>query len=129
MTSGIVTKSCTILLADDEKMVLDVCTEILKEFGYNVLEAGGGKEAVRIFKANRESIDLVILDMFMPDMGGAEAYDLLKEMDPDIKVLVSSGYNLESQIDDVMALGCNGFVQKPYTMKQLQQKIKEVLGD
>ena len=128
MTSGSIPGMCTILLADDEEMVLDVSAELLKEFGYSVLEARGGREAVRIYEANRERIDLVILDMYMPDINGAEVFDRLKEINPDIKVLMSSGYNLESHAHEALALGCVGFVRKPYTIKQLRQTIEKTLG-
>ena len=71
--------------------------------------------------------DLVILDMIMPDMGGSEAYDRLKEINPDVKVLLSSGYSIDGQATEIMDRGCDGFIQKPFNMKQLSRKIRGVL--
>ena len=71
--------------------------------------------------------DLVILDMIMPDMGGSEAYDRLKELNPSIKVLLSSAYSIDGQATEIMDHGCDGFIQKPFNMKQLSQKIRGIL--
>ncbi len=106
----------TILLVDDEEHILDVGVQILKFFGYKVLEAGGGKEALEIYEANKDQIAMVILDMIMPGMGGGETYDKLKEIDPDIKVLLSSGYSITGQAEERLERGCNGFIQKPFKM-------------
>lgn len=117
----------TVLLVDDEGMIIDVGREILKTLGYKVLLASGGKEAIEVYKANKDRIDMVILDMIMPDMGGGETYDLLKEINPQIKVLLSSGYSLEGQAQEIMERGCNGFIQKPFDVKQLSAKIRKIL--
>jgi CheY-like chemotaxis protein len=117
----------TVLFVDDEGMIIDVGREILKTLGYQVLLARGGKEAIEVYKANKDRIDMVILDMIMPDMGGGETYDLLKEINPQIKVLLSSGYSLEGQAQEIMERGCNGFIQKPFDVKQLSAKIRKTL--
>ena len=70
---------------------------------------------------------MVILDMIMPDMGGSDSYDKLKEMNPDIKVLLSSGYSIDGQATEILDRGCKGFIQKPFNMKQLSQKMREIL--
>ncbi len=88
----------------------------------------GGREAVEIYKANGNKIDLVILDMIMPDMGGGEAYDKMKEIDPSVKVLLSSGYSIDSEAKEILTRGCDGFIQKPFTMKELSQSIRKVTG-
>ena len=116
----------TILLIDDEKMILDVGIELLEELGYTVLSAMSGKEAIDVFQTSREDIKLIIMDMIMPGMGGGETYDRLKEIDPDIKVLLSSGYSINGQATKILRRGCDGFIQKPFNMNQLAQKIQEI---
>ena len=117
----------TILLVDDEQVVLDVGKELLRELGYTVLEAGGGREAVDIYKENKDKIGLVLLDMVMPSMGGKEAYEKMKEINPDVKVLLSSGYSKDGQATEILEQGCNGFIQKPFNMKEISGKIREIL--
>ena len=117
----------TILLVDDEDVIIDVCKEILKALGYKVLIASGGIKALEIYKKNKDKINIVILDMIMPGVGGGEAYDRMKEINPDIKVLLSSGYSIDGQAADILKRGCNGFIQKPFNMKQLAEKIREIL--
>jgi len=117
----------TILLVDDEDMVLDVGEEMLETLGYKVLLARSGKEAIRLYKASKKKIDMVVLDMIMPDMGGGETYDRMKEINPDIKVLLSSGYSIEGRATEILERGCDSFIQKPFNMRQLSQKIREIL--
>jgi len=116
-----------ILLIDDEEMILDVNKEILEQLGYEVLSAKSGKEAIDVFKKQKDIIDLVILDMIMPDMSGGETYDVLKEINPDIKVLLSTGYSMNGQATKILERGCNGFIQKPFNIKSLSEKIREIL--
>jgi CheY-like chemotaxis protein len=104
-----------------------VGTKVLKRLGYTVLEAKGGREAVEIYKANKDKIDLVLLDVVMPRMCGGEAYDRMKEINPDVKVLLSSGYSIESQAKEILARGCDAFIQRPFSMKELSQAIREIL--
>jgi two-component system cell cycle sensor histidine kinase/response regulator CckA len=117
----------SVLLVDDEDMIIDVGQEILEEMGYTVFLARSGKEAVETYAKNKHSIDMVILDMIMPDMGGGEAYDRIKEVNPNVKVLLSSGYSIEGQASDILARGCNGFIQKPFSVKRLSHTIRQVL--
>lgn len=117
----------TVLLVDDEDSVLDVGKEMLKEMGYKVLSARSGKKAVEVYAKHKDQIDLVILDMIMPDMGGGEAYDRMKDDNPGIKVLLSSGYSIDGQASEILERGCDGFIQKPFSMKELSGKIREVL--
>jgi len=118
----------TILLVDDEETSIHVGQEILMTLGYKVLVARSGKEAVELYKANKDKIDMVILDMIMPDMGGGDTYDRMKEINPDIKVLLSSGYIINGQVDEILEAGCNGSIQKPFNVTQLSQKIRGILG-
>jgi CheY-like chemotaxis protein len=119
----------TILLVDDEEMVVDVGKEILEKLGYTVIPASGGSEAIDKFRQHRNRIDLVILDMIMPDMSGSETFDNLKKINPDIKVLLSSGYSIDGQASEILNRGCNGFVQKPFNLKQISSKIREILAE
>ena len=118
----------TVLLVDDEEIVIDVAGQLLKKLGYDVLEAGGGKEAIQLFSKWYDKIDIVILDMIMPDIGGGEVYDRIKEIDPKVKVLLSSGYSINGEATDILARGCNSFIQKPFNMAVLSQKVREVLN-
>jgi CheY-like chemotaxis protein len=117
----------TVLLVDDEEIAIDVGVQILEKLGYTVFEARSGKEAVRVFNEKRDKIDMVILDMIMPDMGGRETYEKMKEIDPEVKVLLSSGYSIDGQANEILKRGCNGFIQKPFNMKDLSKEIREVL--
>ncbi|MBW2645137.1 MAG: PAS domain S-box protein, partial [Deltaproteobacteria bacterium] len=117
----------TILLVDDEQVMLDVGEEMLRALGYEVFVAAGGNEAIACYEANKDKIDIVVLDMIMPGMGGREAYDVLKRINPDVKAIISSGYNINGEATKVMRQGANDFIQKPFTMKELSHKIREVL--
>jgi len=117
----------TVLLVDDEDMIVDVGEEMLKEMGYKVLVARGGKEAVEVYAKRKEEIDLVILDMIMPDMGGGEAYDRMKEKNPKVRVILSSGYSIDGQATEILERGCDAFIQKPFNIKEMSGKIREIL--
>ncbi len=117
----------TVLFVDDEEMVVEVGLKMLEALGYGVLVARGGKEALEQYETHKERIDLVILDMIMPDISGGEVFDILKERAPDIKVLLSSGYSINGQAAKILQRGCGGFIQKPFNMESLSQKIREAL--
>lgn len=87
-----------------------------------------GTEAVSVFTMHQGSINLVILDMVMPKMGGNEVYETLKEIDPGIKVLLYSGYSIEGQAAGIMERGSDGFIQKPFNIKSFSEKIREILN-
>lgn len=125
--AAIIKGSGTILLIDDEEMILDVGIELLEELGYTVKSAMSGPEAIDVFKEERGKIDLIIMDMIMPGMGGGETFDRLKEIDPDIKVLLSSGYSINGQATKILRRGCDGFIQKPFNMNQLAEKVQRIL--
>jgi len=117
-----------ILLVDDEEMILDVGSAMLEKLGYTVHAVGNGAEALQYYKAQRETIDLVILDMVMPKMGGGEVFDRLKAIDQDIKVLLSSGYSINGKASEIIDRGCVGFIQKPFNLAQLSEKVQSVLA-
>ena len=117
----------TILLVDDEDMIIEVGREMLKAVGYKVLIARSGQEAIAIYRKKQDKIDMVILDMVMPYISGGETYNRLKEINPRIKVLLSSGYSIDGQASEILDRGCNGFIQKPFNIKGLSRKIREIL--
>ena len=117
----------TVLLVDDEKMFLEVGEELLTHLEYEVLLAENGREALELYKKNQDKIDLVLLDMVMPVMGGGEAFDRMKEINTNVKVLLSSGYSLEGEAKEILKRGCDAFIQKPFKMEQLSQKLREIL--
>jgi len=117
----------TVFLVDDDDMIADVSEMILKSSGYDVVTAKSGKEAIEVYKENNSRIDMVILDMILPDMGGGDTYDRLKEINPRIKVLLASGYDIDYQGRDIMERGCDGFIQKPFNMNELLEKIRGIL--
>jgi PAS domain S-box-containing protein len=117
----------TILLVDDEKMVIDVGGRLLQKLGYQVLTAQSARNAVDLYTANRDRIDCVILDMVMPDRDGGWTFDRLKAVDGNVKVLLASGYSRDGQAVDILNRGCSGFIQKPFTLQELSVKIRSVL--
>jgi PAS domain S-box-containing protein len=117
----------TILLVDDEETVLEVTVKLLEVLGYRVLVARTGHEAVEMYRFLRNEIDLVILDMIMPGMGGEATFDILKFISPKVKVILSSGYSIEGDSEKMLERGCHGFVQKPYNLEALSKKVREVL--
>lgn len=117
----------TILLVDDEKIILNVGLEILESMGYQVLVAGSGKAAIEVYKENQDKIDMIILDTIMPEMGGNETYQQLREINPQVKVLLSSGYGIDDQAVQMLALDCDGFIQKPFNMKDLSKSTRAIL--
>jgi CheY-like chemotaxis protein len=121
-------RQSVILFADDDPLCLDVGVKILQKLGYKVLNAGDGQEAIEVFLNNQSEVDLVILDMKMPYNGG-KAFSQLKKINTNVKVLIASGYAKEQQIREMMKHGCSGFIQKPFSINALSQKIINVLND
>ena len=117
----------TILLVDDEKSTIMVEHLMLKELGYTVFTAQSGMEAIELYKEYARGFDLIALDMIMPEMNGKETYEELKKINPDVRVLLVSGYGFNKDIEELMSLGCDGFIQKPFDVVHLSQKIREVL--
>ena len=118
----------TILIVDDEDMILDVAGEMLKTLNYKVITAQNGPAAIDLYQRQQENIDLVILDMVMPDMGGGEVFDTIKKINPGAKVLLSSGYSLNGKAGKIIERGCDGFIQKPFTMSDISKQVRKILG-
>jgi CheY-like chemotaxis protein len=119
----------TILLVDDEEMIADIGKRMLEKLGYRVLLAESGTNALNVYENHRDSIDMIILDMIMPGMGGSETFDRLKAMEPSVRVLLSSGYSLNGQASQIMKRGCNGFIQKPFNIEQISKTIRNILDN
>ena len=116
----------TVLLVDDEEIVIGVGKQMLEKLGFSVLTAMNGREAQDVYKNNQNDIDLVILDMILPDMGAADTYEGLRSINPAIKVLLSSGYGVDQRTNELLSRGCVGFIQKPFNLKGLSEKIDEI---
>jgi len=117
----------TILLVDDNEAVWDVLIESLQGLGYSVLLAENGIDTVEIYKENPKEIDLVILDMIMPKMGGHSTFFQLKACDPDVKVLLISGYVSEKEVNDLLKEGAQGFLSKPCRINVVAEEIRRIL--
>ncbi len=119
--------SGTVLVVDDEEIMRMTAKEILNYLGYEVLEAANGKEAIEIFHEKHEAINLVLLDMIMPVMNGHECFMEMKKIDPDVKVIIASGFILDHNLDEMKTVGLSGFIRKPYQTADLSSLLSEVL--
>jgi two-component system cell cycle sensor histidine kinase/response regulator CckA len=117
----------TILVVDDEETIRRLLRDLLQAKGYRVVEAADGREALRVFEEHGGRIDLVILDMVMPEMGGREAYVHLRELNPDIRTILSTGYAEDERARELMSMGVMAFVQKPYRVDVLAAVVRSVL--
>lgn len=118
--------TATVLLVDDEDIIIDVGKAMLEKLGYHVETALGGEEAFEIVKSKR--IDLVILDLIMPDMDGGRVFDGIRTLQPDIAVLLSSGYTFGGQAEAILKKGGKGFIQKPFNISELSEKISSIIN-
>ncbi len=117
----------SILLVDDEERILTVGREICKALGYKVITAGSGKEAMAVYSEKKDEINLVVLDMIMPEMNGLDTFMALKKMNPDIKVLLSTGYAIDDKAQEMLRQGCKGYILKPYSVIDFSHKIREII--
>jgi two-component system, cell cycle sensor histidine kinase and response regulator CckA len=117
----------TILLVDDEQGVLDAVGAMIRHLGYTVWTAADRQTAIEQLHLHHDTIDLVILDMVMPGISGKEVFERFKQIDPDVKVLLCSGYAADGQAADILKRGCMGFIQKPFTISQLSEKLGQVI--
>ncbi len=119
----------TILVVDDEEMILESSMEILSRLGYTALGAGSGEEVLEKYAGQLDAVDAFIIDMIMPGMSGGELYTRLKKLKPDLKALLCSGYSVNESIQTILDQGCQGFLQKPFSVSVLSESIKELLAD
>ena len=117
----------TILIVDDEDMIIDVGQALLKRMGYQVITAKSGEEALEVVHRIGAGIDLVILDMIMPGMDGGRTFDGIRETCPKLPIMLASGYAINGQAQKIMNRGCNGFIQKPFSVSELSQKVRQIL--
>jgi PAS domain S-box-containing protein len=117
----------TVLLIDDEDMVLEIGRALLETMGYQVITAKDGEEAISLYERQGSGIDLVLLDVVMPGLGGGDVYDRLKTMNPDMKCLLLSGYSIDGEATEILQRGCDGFIQKPFKLRDLSKSIREIL--
>ena len=117
-----------ILFADDDQLCLDVGVRMMQKLGYTVLEARDGHEAIEVYKTNQNNVDLVILDMKMPNNGGL-TFNQLRKIDVDVKILITSGYTEDYRIRELISQGCDGFIQKPFNLMVLSEKIMKALNN
>jgi DNA-binding NtrC family response regulator len=119
----------TVLIVDDEKVVLDVEGLMLKKMGFNILKADSSAKACRLYRNKKNDIDLVILDMIMPGDNGAATYKKLKRINPGIKVLISSGFWKDLNVRAILNDGKNSFIQKPFKFNEFSKKIDSILSN
>jgi CheY-like chemotaxis protein len=118
----------TILVIEDEEMIMDIFLAILERLGYHVLGAKTGKQAISIAETFDGDIDLAILDIVLPDMDGKSIYPRIMEARPSLKVLVCSGYSIDGPAQDILDAGAQDFIQKPFTIGEIAEKLKKILG-
>ena len=118
----------TVLVVEDEPMVAEVAALMLQRLGLKVIKALSGEAALAHFRERGGKVDLVLIDMIMPGMGGDETFRRMREIDPEAKVLLSSGYSREGRAQELIKAGCLGFLQKPYNLAELRAKLEEILG-
>jgi CheY-like chemotaxis protein len=119
----------TVLVVDDEPIVRRTAKTMLERYGYSVVLAENGKEAVDLYRVLADRVDLVLLDMTMPVMGGEEAFRELKTIRPGVLVVLSSGYNQVEAVRRFTGKGLAGFIQKPYSAVTLVEKVRSVLRE
>jgi signal transduction histidine kinase/CheY-like chemotaxis protein len=116
-----------VLVVDDEPSVLDISSRLLKKLGFRVLEATNGRDALRVYQEQFGIIDIVILDMIMPDIGGGEVYDRMKEINPGVKAILATGYSLDGEATRIVKRGCDALLQKPFSIDRLSRVIQRIL--
>jgi DNA-binding NtrC family response regulator len=115
-----------ILLVDDEQMMVNSTRRMLEKIGYRVLSALSGRKAIGIYRKRADDIALVILDFMMPEMDGAETFEELMKIDPEVKVVLSSGYSIGDKIESLLQKGLQGFIQKPFDLSILLREIERI---
>ncbi len=118
----------TVLLVDDEDMIIEVGEEMLTVLGCRVITARSGREAAEVLAARGDAVDLVVLDMIMPGMNGRETFEAVKQVRPDVKVLLASGYSMDGEAAEIMKQGCDGFIQKPFNLNRLSGAIRKIMN-
>ncbi len=119
----------TILIVDDEDMIINVAKAMLEKLGYRLIVAKSGKEAINAVTTMGDNIHIVILELIMPEVDGAETFDRIQEIQPEIPVMLSSGYSTNGKASGIMRKGCNGFIQKPFSISELSLQVRKILDE
>jgi len=118
----------TVLIVEDEKTLRDACCDVLSMFGYRILLAANGEEAVRLVEQHSDHVDCVLLDMSMPGMSGIETYHAVRAIKPDLPVVITSGHDAAHVLGNFPVNGVADYVQKPYGMRELYEKLRQVIA-
>jgi DNA-binding NtrC family response regulator len=118
----------TALIVDDEEIMLDIESFFLQKIGFNTLKAGNSVKACSLYEDKKEQIDIVVLDMLMPNEKGTNTYKKLKKMNPDIRVLICSGLEKDRDIDEILNDGQNGFIKKPFKFDEFTSNVNTILS-
>ena len=118
-----------ILVIEDDAIMRKTARDILQFVGYSVISADNGKEGVEAYRQKSKDISAVLLDMIMPVMSGKEAFIEIKEINPNAKILLVSGFRQDARVEEVMQMGADGFLQKPYSLENLTRTMKEIIDD
>ena len=118
-----------ILVVDDEEFIRDLVVQVLGESGYTVITAPDGESGLKLYGEQQAQIDLVILDLIMPGMGGRRCLGELLKVDPQARVLIASGYALDGPTIEAIRAGARGHISKPYDIEEILRVIREVLDD
>jgi two-component system, cell cycle sensor histidine kinase and response regulator CckA len=120
--------SGTILVVEDEELVADLARDILLRFGYSVLVVNNGREAIDLYRQRSHDIAAVVLDMVMPEMDGGEVFQELRALNPQVKVIISTGCDRAPDIEVMLQQGARGFIQKPFRIAELAEAVSEAVG-
>ncbi|MFN3978784.1 MAG: response regulator [Caldilinea sp.] len=116
----------TVLVVEDEEALREVCRDMLDAFGYRTLLAASGEEAVQLVNQYGNEIDCVLLDLTMPGMNGVETYNTLRAIHPELQVIITSGHDAGDVLDEFPVSGVADYVQKPYGMRELHEKLQRL---
>jgi two-component system, cell cycle sensor histidine kinase and response regulator CckA len=120
--------NATILLVEDEALIRKYCEEMIRSLNFDVMAAANGDEAIQIYRDHFADTDLVLLDMIMPGMDGFGVFKILEEINPHVKVIITSGYTVDQRMDQILSSGPHGYLKKPYTLAELAEEIIKTLG-
>ncbi len=126
--NAVLSRKLTIMLVEDEELVRGMVVKMLNSLGNKVIACKDGIEAVELYKKAYKDIDMVVLDMIMPKMSGKDTFSALKEINPEVKVLLSSGYSIDGEAQEILNAGANGFIQKPFKSNEIANAIGDIIG-
>jgi len=121
-------KAPTILMVEDQEVIRRMTSRMLTSLGYTILEASNGREGVSLFGLRKDEIDLVIVDLTMPVMDGRDMFYRIREIKPSIKVIFTSGYPRQDLVEELLGEGISGFLQKPFSVEELSDMIRRLMG-